>query len=242
MEARKIQFSICSQAGVSHESFPSFTHMQAYSLGHSNHTYSLGYAKRTFIHMARTRLVEEARAGNCDYILWLDDDMIWPPNLAVRLVQCAEKHGLDIVSGYYCTRSPHHLPLIYVINPDGTYRPMLPKEDQRNHLMACDATGMGCCLMRVSLFERIEKPWFLLEENGTEDVYFMRKCMNAGISTHVDTGLPCGHAGPWGIIFPHYTPIAEGLSGHIVYADRYLEANGMIDKPQPQETAAQQKE
>lgn len=58
--------------------------------------------------------------------------------------------------------------------------------------------GMGCALIRSSVFSRIGYPWFEYRPNGdgaylSEDFCFCRKAREAGIDIQADCRAVCGH-------------------------------------------------
>lgn len=188
----------------------------------TTHEYTLCYAYRSFIHFARKACVKQAIDTNCDYLLFLDDDMVWQPNMPARLIAIAEHYKYDIVSGYYTTRKELPYPLIYRRRENGMYSPVLPREDFKDALFECDATGFGAILIRTNVFKRVPEPWFELPDSTTEDIYFFNKCNDLGIKTYVDAGLPCGHKGDWGWNFPYSCDMEKYVKGNIVRADEAL--------------------
>ncbi len=229
----KIQISIPSCDKPELECFGSMFHAMQHAMRSSIHQYNLVYGKRMFIHFARKAMVESAIRDKADYILFLDDDMVFQPNAITRLVAAAEKYELDCVSGLYCRRGKPFETFIMIRKGD-TDRHFfyMPKPDQRNTLMECDATGLGCCLFKTSVFERVPTPWFELPDNMTEDTYFFKKMNKSGIRCHVDTGITCGHIGTNGIVFPYKTEFSETIACgyHKIYAEEYLLQNGLYEK------------
>jgi glycosyltransferase involved in cell wall biosynthesis len=180
-----------------------------------------------FICDARKLLIENAMKADCKYILFLDGDMIWPADLAIKLVATAETEKAPIVSGFYCFRNEPYLPLIYRWNGQDSddFKPCFPRE---SGLLKCDATGMGCCLLRLDIFKDIEKPWFAINTDncGTEDMYFFKQLKKKHpemAGAIVDTSLTCGHIG-----HPqHIWPMKDRFNikyiggGPQVFADEY---------------------
>ena len=54
------------------------------------------------------------------------------------------------------------------------------------------AGGMGCCLMRRDVIEKVSF-YYDSRYMSHSDVYFFNKCNNIGIPVHVDTDLYCRH-------------------------------------------------
>jgi len=225
----KIQISICSTNGMSHNSFLCYHHMLLWNSKNTNHEFTMCYAYRTFIHMARKACVKQAIETGADYLIFLDDDMIWPVDMWNTLAMNCEKHDLDMLSGYYTTRKEIPFPLIYAQQPDGQYSPYLPKEESIGGIIPCDATGFGALCIKTDVFNRVPEPWFELPDSMTEDIFFFNKCIEAGIKCHVHTGMACGHSGEYGWCFPYKCDLENAVNGRIIRSDEELRKTGQIE-------------
>lgn len=81
--------------------------------------------------------------------------------------------------------------------PDAGYRAVDP-DGFPDHPFACDSTGLGLCLIKREVIERIDPPWcrFTGQFKGEyvgEDVYFFRKVRAAGFEILVDPSVTCDH-------------------------------------------------
>ena len=150
----------------------------------------------TVIDKARNDLVEMALKKGCDYIWFIDTDMVIPPNALEELIGMNK----DIASGVYFIKSPPYTPLIRD-ELDGKY---LFREDINfNEISECAGVGLGCCLINADVFKKLEFPWFKLDWvkwGGTtnqisEDLYFCKEARKKGFKIHVNTGVICGHIG-----------------------------------------------
>jgi hypothetical protein len=136
----------------------------------------------------RERLIEKAKEINSDYVLWLDSDMMFPSTIAVRLLE----HNKDIVACNYMRRS---LPLKTVAYTDvynwDSWVPMSPQDE----LVEVQGIGMGCMLMKTSVFDQLEKPYFEFRyKEDTQDWYgedfvLLHKLRNNNYKIYVDTIL-----------------------------------------------------
>lgn len=230
MRKLKIQISICSVGGMGHQSFLAYHHILLWHARHTPHEYTICYAYRTFIHMARKACVKHAIETGVDYLIFLDDDMIWPVDMWHSLTMNAEKHNLDMISGYYTTRKETPFPLIYSRQKDGQYSSYLPRVDKIGGIIPCDATGFGALCIKTDVFKRIPEPWFELPDSMTEDIFFFNKCHDLDIPCHVHSGVPCGHCGEFGWCFPYKCDLEKAINGRIIHADKVLrEQNKLSD-------------
>jgi hypothetical protein len=144
-----------------------------------------------------------------DYIFFLDSDTIPPADTIRRLMA----HDKDVVTGLYFQRKPPFYPHIYrkgeikgVWDSMQFYDLAEPLEGEKKGLIKVDSAGMGCCLIKRSVFDKIGTkdkdhpiPWFKFttgygEANReSEDHYFFRRCGEEGIPVYCDTTVTCGH-------------------------------------------------
>lgn len=143
----------------------------------------------------RNSIVRKAMEEDCTHILWLDSDMIFPPDTLLRLYQ----HGLPIVGAGYAQRNTPSKP---VCAKNGFW---VYTEEHSTGLERVDFLGTGCLLTEVEVFRHLPEPWFMLGWNETkkrtvgEDVYFCRKAASIGAYTHIDHDLTkeIGHVGKY---------------------------------------------
>jgi cellulose synthase/poly-beta-1,6-N-acetylglucosamine synthase-like glycosyltransferase len=118
--------------------------------------------------------------ARCEYILFVDCDMVFPPDALNRLLS----HDLDIVGCDYRRRAPPFQKI-------GTFLPhMVQAEDG---LVERSMLGLGFFLVKRRVFEKVECPWFQrIYENKcflTEDLYFCAQAMKAGFKIWCDMDL-----------------------------------------------------
>ena len=160
----------------------------------------------------RTRILGEAVRERCTHLLWLDSDMIFPPDTLHRLL----RHNLPIVGANYPRRIFPHLPTAhYGGDPQGgvVWSEGLTGTEVVKHV------GFGVCMMDMRLVDMIDPPYFVFAPDGNhglttrgEDVYFCEKALrDAKVPTHVDHDLIQSRPG-------RYTVRSEGagvLGGEI---------------------------
>ena len=114
----------------------------------------------SLIYDARNQLAAQALKAQADYILWLDSDMIVPPDVIPRMLKHMED-GKDFVSGIYFRRRAPFAPVLYSrIDREGHADFNDYPEDT---VFEIAGAGFGCCMTRVSMLEDIAlnfKDWF----------------------------------------------------------------------------------
>lgn len=165
---------------------------------------------------ARNKTVAQFLA-DCDapWLLWLDTDMGFPPDLAERLLEAADPETRPIVGalcfiqresepdgmgGWRCTAAPGIFDWAnlqagsgYVVRWD--YAP--------NTLVRCNGTGSAAVLIHRSVFSRIAAKygprWYDQVPNPStgdtvgEDLAFCIRANALEIPVHVHTGIPTTH-------------------------------------------------
>lgn len=152
---------------------------------------------RDNITFARNKIASLALEENADYLFFLDDDMVFDPDILLKLLE----QDKDIVGALTFIRSEPHEPSFYELNSDGdTYNPIFlwkPKE-----VVKCDAVGMAATLIKKSVLEALRdsnqyhKGIYGFYDNlnfSGEDLRFCRKAREAGFEIYCDTGVLVGH-------------------------------------------------
>jgi hypothetical protein len=152
----------------------------------------------TILPNQRSNLAKAALDINADYMLWLDSDMVFPSTAASRLLS----HDKPIVAANYMKRGNPLTTVAYKKN--GDWDSWLPLESSEK-LVKVEGIGMGCVLMKSTIFEDMEKPWFEFTYNETsqdfmgEDFFMFTKARNMGYDVLVDMNLSrqIRHLGTW---------------------------------------------
>jgi len=153
----------------------------------------------TVIDYARNKLTEQALKAGCDYIMFIDADVLIPKNTIDDLVDM----NLDIVSGLYFTKGKPHLPVARIKDKEDDIAHRHLEDFEFGKIMKVAGTGFGCILIKAEVFKNIEYPYFKFEwreRNGrqeqlAEDLYFCDKAKDAGYDTYLNTGIVCEHFG-----------------------------------------------
>lgn len=149
----------------------------------------------------RNSACSDALAAGYQRVMFLDDDVIPPPDTFYRLA----RHSLDVVSGLYYRRQPPICPVAMTI--DHEKKPQwVTQWSPPNSLVEVDLVGAGCLLIHRRVLERISQPWFVWEIGKgkdqppgrtamSEDFAFCVKVKEHGFKVHLDTSIQCEHIG-----------------------------------------------
>jgi len=141
------------------------------------------------VDVMRNSIVEEAQKKECSHLLFLDTDMIYPKDTIERLLA----HDLDIVGALTFKRYPPFNPLI-MVGEQFKMKYVYPYEEG---LMKVTATGTGCLLINMKVFDKLKRPYFKFRKpKGKpvgEDIGFCYKAGDAGFDVYVDTTIKTVH-------------------------------------------------
>lgn len=136
-------------------------------------------AKSSLVMVARNQIVEAAKLAKATHVLFLDSDLIFPVTTLSRLLA----HGKDIVGGLYVQRVPPHRSL----------GEPLEGENASGGLRKMKSMPTGCLLIKLSVFDKLPKPWFNTKAEGEkilgEDYYFCANARSAGFEIWCDEVL-----------------------------------------------------
>lgn len=147
---------------------------------------------RTGIDSMRNTAATLCVKGKFDYVLFVDDDVLPPPDTLARLIACDS----DIAAGSVVIRGyPFDYMCFRYTEDKKNMRALAEYDKLSGPIQGMDAVGFSCCLIKRELIEKVEPPYFITGVNHTEDVYFCIKARKAfpHCTIVVDTQLVCGH-------------------------------------------------
>ena len=149
--------------------------------------------------LARIKACEMALDYGAEWLLMVDSDTSPPQDALANMLS----HDVDFVMGYYQhKRGPEGVTCLFKLGNWSTKyaaNELHALHENGTDLLKVQGGGMGCSLLRVSVLQRIRRPWFrwVVEADGVEtgeDVYFCNQLRKAGVPVHADTRVACGHA------------------------------------------------
>lgn len=144
----------------------------------------------SLITSARRELVKTFLEGDADFIWWLDSDMKFPIDAAIRLLN---RRKAIVGVNYRRRRFPN--PTFTGMNEAGDGYAEFMTAAHSPDMERIDALPHGCVLVRRAVYERIPHPHYLQEYMpGTnseiaEDLYFCKQAKKAGFEIWCDQAL-----------------------------------------------------
>lgn len=149
-------------------------------------------AKVSVHDVARNVLAESMRG---QWLLQLDCDHAFEPDLLARLMNVAEDTGADVVTGLYLMRHAPFPPVLYRQTDAGLSQ--LGDWDRSLSALEVDSAGGGCLWVRRKVFDRIreelgERPFDRVQGMGEDHSFFLR-CKRLGIKAVCAVDVECHH-------------------------------------------------
>lgn len=176
----------------------SYGNMIAYSADYvagPNQYINLDRAPHSFHSVARSHL---AKCCMGDWILMLDTDHSFEPDLLARLLNASKVYQAPVVSGMYLMKNHPHLPTIWKIDDDLKKSQIV--DWSPNEVLEIGAAGAGCLLIHRWVLDKIteelgEEPFSTSEFPGTvgEDFAFFYRLKRIGIKPVVVPWIECNH-------------------------------------------------
>ena len=159
-----------------------------------------------YIHYDRATISDHAPARNQlasrflgSFVLMLDCDHQFSPDLLDRLLRIANEIDADVLSGVYLLKNPPHLPVLYEwvdLNGSEALQPLatFPPECE---VLQIGSAGGGCLLVRRRVFERMadelhEGPFDRIKPYSEDHSFFVR-CRRLGIPCWAALKVECHH-------------------------------------------------
>jgi hypothetical protein len=163
------------------------------SQGHSvNVALNIG----TYVAKNRRELVEFFLKTDFEYIWWLDYDHTFPIDACSKLLE----HNTDIVGcNYRKRRFPNPIFIAHRSNDKNKSAiessVSVELTDKSPPTEYVDIIGMGCCLVKRQVYEKIGEPYYIIDYDKKkkieigEDIYFCQKAKEKGYKILCDNEL-----------------------------------------------------
>jgi hypothetical protein len=170
----------------------------------------LDRAKISYHCFARNSLVDRMKG---DWLLMLDTDHRFDPDVCARILHLAEKYKVDVISGIYCYKYEPYSPVAFRWNGEG-YEP-IGDWDRSVDLFRVDSSGAGCLWVRKNVFKRIKSELkcgpFDIEWPYSEDHSFFNKLRKLEIKAYCAPLIEADHLTVTPVKIDNYKPVLESL-------------------------------
>lgn len=197
----KITIAIPSNRGINPKTFQCVLEL----IANSDYDFYLLVAEEGYtIAENRNYIAVQALNNKSEYLLMIDDDMVFPPDTLDKLIS----NNKDVCGVAYHSRGSKDMvkivpDIMAIAEVDkGKYINLETEEDPKyKEVFECYATGTGIILIKTDILYKIKRPWFEFTyfDNGKckegEDWNFCFKAKNVGYKIYTDPTIKVGHLG-----------------------------------------------
>lgn len=143
---------------------------------------------------ARNNVVDQMKG---DWLLMLDTDHVFDPDIAARMVHRMERDNLEVLTALYQHKSPPYSPVLYRHGNDAFQALGDWDKFDEQYYIPIGSSGAGCLMVKRSVFDRIknklkESPFDIIHPLG-EDHSFFKRLYKLGIKAFCDPSIECHH-------------------------------------------------
>jgi len=159
----------------------------------------MAFQNGVFVHENANKLVELAQEKKASHIFFVEHDIVFGPDVLGKLLDLDK----DVVAAPYSGRALPRRPLIYQQADNAEELYMMSYDIWPDKPFKCYGVSTGCTLVKMSVFDKIEKPYFSFEytKEGkmkmSQDIYFSKKVNEAGMECWVDPTIDVVHIGSY---------------------------------------------
>lgn len=159
-------------------------------------------SRRLSIDRMRNECAKNAMQLECDYLIFIDDDMLLHPGTIEALI----KSDYDIIMAHTYIRGYPFQPMAFKnqVSPDYEGISLTHVTDEEIHkaentesgILDCYAVGFAACALKVNLLLEMQPPYFVTGPANTEDIYFCiraKKEIGEHVKIGVHTKVPTAH-------------------------------------------------
>lgn len=188
---------------------------------------------RLSIDRFRNLAAETAIKYDCDYILWLDDDVLVPANGLTKLINAMELYDAQVVAGNVIVRGYPFDYMAFLYLEDGVNLKIMSQKG--DGVQEVGAVGFSFCLLSVKPLKKMKEdfpkvPFFLTAPNHTEDIFYcvrLKELMKEETKILIDWSIECQH-------IMGEEVISEG--NRAVYREYFEKINPSVLEPDNQDT------
>lgn len=171
-------------------------------------------------------IYEYKQKSKVDFVLWIDGDIGYTRDNFVKIL--SHTKDKEIISGLYFGKSAPFKPVAgyYDLTKLSNGFPAITKQDiLSKKVCSIDWIGMGFVLMKRSVLDSLDYPWFEMTivdlpkpkimEGGlvinkellSEDISFWKKIKDKGHEIHLDPSILLNHKGTTNFTIDHYLAV-----------------------------------
>lgn len=160
----------------------------------------VGFEVGSLVYIARNNLARQAIKAEADYVLWLDSDMVFSPDLLQRMLKVCQENDIDFLTGLAFRRKPPYTPCLFdkleKIDKGASYTALVSVPDGRFKVGGCGFAGVLMSTdVLLSVMAKFDGQMFEPMKGFGEDVAFCWRARQCGYDIWCDSDIELGHVG-----------------------------------------------
>lgn len=160
----------------------------------------VGFEVGSLVYNARNNLARQAIKEEADYVLWLDSDMVFGPNLLQKMLQVCTENDIDFLTGLCFRRKPPYTPCLFdkleKTESGASYTALMSVPEGRFKVGGCGFAGVLMSLdVILSVAAKFDGRMFDPLNGFGEDVSFCWRARQCGYDIWCDSEIELGHVG-----------------------------------------------
>ena len=161
---------------------------------------SIAFQMGSLIYTSRNDLGRVAIQSGADYVLWLDSDMVFEPDVLEKMLKKLQENDLDFLTGVYFRRTAPYTPVLFESltykDDKATWKEF--KTLPENALVEVGGCGFGLVLMTTEMLMSVQGKYGTMFQPMLglgEDLAFCWRARECGYKLMCDTSIEAGHVG-----------------------------------------------
>lgn len=160
---------------------------------------TVAFKMGSLVYTSRNDLGKMAIENDFDYVMWLDSDQVFDPDLLERMVKTLEENDLDFLSGVYYRRMAPYSPVLFKqLNYEDEKASWTEFGKMPEGLIEIGGCGFGCVLMSTEVLMSVQGRYNTMFQPVLglgEDLAFCWRARQCGYKLMCDTSIEVGHCG-----------------------------------------------
>lgn len=175
----------------------------------------VGFQVGSLVYNARNELARQAIKSEADWVLWLDSDMVFEPDLLKKMLKVCEENDIDFLTGLCFRRKPPYTPTLFdrldKMEHGASYTTIMSVPEGRFKVGGCGFAGVLMSTdVLLSVAARFGGRMFDPLEGFGEDVSFCWRARQCGYEIWCDSDIELGHIGNMVVTREFFEAYSEG--------------------------------
>lgn len=175
----------------------------------------VGFEVGSLVYNARNNLARQAIKSEADFVLWLDSDMVFAPDLLQRMLKVCQDEHIDFLTGLCFRRKPPYTPCLFdrleKVDNGASYTALMSVPDGRFKVGGCGFAGVLMSTdVLLSVAAKFNGRMFDPMDGFGEDVSFCWRARQCGYDIWCDSEIELGHVGNCIVTRKYFEAFNEG--------------------------------